>query len=120
MSKRPKKHVINCISRGTPSPQRSKRFPKMGSNKKSEERNVRTHIIKVSPAHEHHRLRWLRAAIICSRLLSKEGSNMPNRIHHFLTRAANCREIAARARSDASRELFEHFARTWTLLAKDI
>ena len=45
---------------------------------------------------------------------------MPNRIHHFLTRAANCREMAARARSDASRELFEHFARTWTLLAKDI
>jgi hypothetical protein len=45
---------------------------------------------------------------------------MQHRIHNFLTRATKCREMAARARSDASRELFEHFARTWTLLAKDI
>jgi hypothetical protein len=28
--------------------------------------------------------------------------------------------MAARARSDASRDLFEQLARTWTLLAKDI
>jgi hypothetical protein len=45
---------------------------------------------------------------------------MPRRIELFLTRAMNCREMAARARGDASRDLFEHLARTWTLLAKDI
>ena len=45
---------------------------------------------------------------------------MHHRIHNFLTRASKCREMAARARSDASREIFEHFARTWTLLAKDV
>jgi len=45
---------------------------------------------------------------------------MPQPINHFQTRAMNCREMAVRARSDASRELFEHLARSWTLLAKDI
>lgn len=55
-----------------------------------------------------------------SRLRSKDGRIMPRRIELFLTRAMNCREMAARARSDASRDLFEHLARTWTLLAKDI
>jgi hypothetical protein len=45
---------------------------------------------------------------------------MPHRIHHLLTKAMNCRDMAARARSDASRELFEHLARSWTTLAKDI
>ena len=45
---------------------------------------------------------------------------MPRDTRLFLTKAANCRDMAALARSDASRELFDHLSRTWTLLAKDI